>query len=241
MDLVGARRQGGQRLRPAPVGCATGRSGAPRGAPSCAAHGHCAAAARRTSASSAAVSGTMRLAASVGVAARRSATRSHSGLSGSWPIALTTGVVHAEDRPAQRLVGERQQVLDAAAAARDDDHVDGGVGVEFAQRLDDLRHRVGALHRGVANGETALRAIGLWPPRRRRARRRYARPVISPMVLGRNGMGRFSRGSNRPSASSSLRSRSMRASSSPTPTARISVDAQRERAATGEEVGPAAA
>ena len=50
-----------------------------------------------------------------------------------------------------------------------------------------------------------------------------ARPVISPMVLGRNGIGRFSRGSNRPSASSSLRSRSMRASSSPTPTARISL------------------
>ena len=32
------------------------------------------------------------------------------------------------DLAAQRLVGERQQVLDAAAAAGDDDHVDRGVG-----------------------------------------------------------------------------------------------------------------
>ena len=37
----------------------------------------------------------VRFAASVGVAARRSATRSHSGLSGSWPTALITGVVQA--------------------------------------------------------------------------------------------------------------------------------------------------
>ena len=47
------------------------------------------------------------------------------------------------------------------------------------------------------------------------------RPVISPTRLGRKGNGRLSRGSNRPSASSSLRNRSIRASSSPRPTARI--------------------
>ena len=50
-----------------------------------------------------------------------------------------------------------------------------------------------------------------------------ARPVISPTVAGRNGIGRLSRASNSPSASSSRRSRSMRASSSPIPTARISL------------------
>jgi hypothetical protein len=50
-----------------------------------------------------------------------------------------------------------------------------------------------------------------------------ARPVINPITLGRKGSGRFSRGSNRPSASSSRRIRSIRASSSPIPTARISL------------------
>ena len=50
-----------------------------------------------------------------------------------------------------------------------------------------------------------------------------ARPVIRPMVPGRNGMGRLRRESNRPSACSSRRSVSMRASSSPMPMARMSV------------------
>ncbi len=49
-----------------------------------------------------------------------------------------------------------------------------------------------------------------------------ARPVIRPILLGRNGGLRLRRGSNRPSAPSSLRSRSILASSSPMPTARIS-------------------
>ena len=57
------------------------------------------------------------------------------------------------DRPAQRLVGERQQVLDAAAAAGEHDDVHLRVAVQLAQRLDDLRHRVGALHGGVADRE----------------------------------------------------------------------------------------
>ena len=41
---------------------------------------------------SSAMSGTTSLAASVGVEARTSATRSSSGWSGSWPMAETTGV-----------------------------------------------------------------------------------------------------------------------------------------------------
>ena len=41
---------------------------------------------------SSATEGTTRFAASVGVAARRSATLSSTGLSGSWPMAETTGV-----------------------------------------------------------------------------------------------------------------------------------------------------
>ena len=68
-----------------------------------------------------------------GVEARTSATRSSSGWSGSWPIAETTGVRHRVHGADQRLVGERQQVLDRAAAAGDDDHVDVGVAVEPAR------------------------------------------------------------------------------------------------------------
>ncbi len=49
----------------------------------------------RTRASSSAMSGTTRLAASVGVEARRSATSSSRGRSASCPIALTTGVRHS--------------------------------------------------------------------------------------------------------------------------------------------------
>jgi len=57
------------------------------------------------------------------------------------------------DRAAQRLVGERQQVLDAAATAGDDDHVDGGVAIQLAQCLDDLWNGIWALHDGVAHLE----------------------------------------------------------------------------------------
>ena len=45
-------------------------------------------------------------------------------LSVSWPIARDHRRAAGEHRPAQRLVGERQQVLDAAAAPGHDDHVD---------------------------------------------------------------------------------------------------------------------
>ena len=59
-------------------------------------------------------------------------------MSGSWPIAETTGVRTAWTARTSALVGERQQVLDRAAAARDDDHVDVGVAVEPLDGLDDL-------------------------------------------------------------------------------------------------------
>ena len=48
-----------------------------------------------------------------------------------------------------------------------------------------------------------------------------ARPVISPTPVGRNGSGRLRCGAKRPSAASSFFRRSIRASSSPMPTARI--------------------
>ena len=53
----------------------------------------------------------------------------------------------------QRLVGERQQVLQRAAAAGDHDHVDLGVGVEPLQRRGDLGHRRRPLHRDLLDPE----------------------------------------------------------------------------------------
>ena len=54
-------------------------------------------------------------------------------------------------RSAQRLVGERQQVLHAAAASGQHDDVHRGVSVEHSECLDDLTHRQRTLHRDVAD------------------------------------------------------------------------------------------
>jgi hypothetical protein len=56
-------------------------------------------------------------------------------------------------RPDQGLVGEREQVLERAAAPRDHDHVDLGVGIEAVQRVDDLAGRVRPLHRYLLDPE----------------------------------------------------------------------------------------
>ena len=53
------------------------------------------------------------------------------------------------DRTDQPLVGERQQVLDRAAAARDHDHVDAGVAVQAVDGGHHLGGGAGALHGGV--------------------------------------------------------------------------------------------
>ena len=53
----------------------------------------------------------------------------------------------------QRLVGERQQVLDRAAAAGDDDDVDLGMALQAAERLHHLGGRALALHGGVGDLE----------------------------------------------------------------------------------------
>ena len=79
------------------------------------------------------------------------------GESGSCPIAETRGVRIACDRAHQPLVGERQQVLDRATAARDDDDVDRGVALEGLDRRDHLAGGVHALHRGVLHGEVHAR------------------------------------------------------------------------------------
>ncbi len=55
------------------------------------------------------------------------------------------------DGAAQRFVGERQEILDASAAASEDDDVDYRVGVEFLQRFDHLGNSSRALNRGVTH------------------------------------------------------------------------------------------
>ncbi len=57
------------------------------------------------------------------------------------------------DLPAQRFVGERQQILHAAAATSEHDDVDLRIGVQRTQRFDDLWHGVGPLHHGAAHRE----------------------------------------------------------------------------------------
>ncbi len=59
-----------------------------------------------------------------------------------------------EDGPDHGLVGEREQVLDRAAAAGDDDHVDVRIAVEQLHCVDNLSRGMHALHRGVLHGET---------------------------------------------------------------------------------------
>ncbi|SHW96689.1 Uncharacterised protein [Mycobacteroides abscessus subsp. abscessus] len=173
-----------------------------------------------TSACSAAASGTTRLAASVGVAARRSATRSHSGLSGSCPTALTTGVVQAaiSRHSVSSENGSRSSTLPPPRAIT----MTSTCGAASrARRASTICGTALVPCTAVFRMSKWTAGQRLWATVTTSCSAADARPVMRPMVLGRNGIGRFIRGSNNPSASSSRRSRSMRASSSPMPTARI--------------------
>ena len=104
--------------------------------------------------------------------ARTSATRSTSGVSCSWPIADTTGVEHAATARHQPLVRERQQILDAAAAAGEHDHVD----LAGRDRAGQRGQRSAAPRRRPARPPrrpgTAPAGSGAWRSRPRRAWRR---------------------------------------------------------------------
>ena len=166
-------------------------------------------------------SGTTRLAASVGVAARRSATRSDSGESGSCPIAETTGVRHreiarisdssekgrrssTEPPPRARMMTSTTGSASSSASAS---RIWGTADTPCTAVLRTAKRTSGQRPRATS---TTSRSAAL------------ALPVIRPTHVGRNGSGRLRRGSNRPSAARACLSRSMRASSSPTPTGRIS-------------------
>ena len=51
--------------------------------------------------------------------------------------------------PDQGFLGEREQVLDRATAAGDDDHVDGGVGLQLVERGNHLGNGLRALDGGI--------------------------------------------------------------------------------------------
>ena len=84
-------------------------------------------------AASASRSGLAAAAAAVGVGARRSATKSAMVKSVSWPTPLTTGMARGGDRARHDLLVEGPQVLEASAAAADDEHVDLGARVGRAR------------------------------------------------------------------------------------------------------------
>ena len=143
------------------------------------------------------------------------------------------------DRADEPLVGERQQVLDRAAAARDDDDVDLGAARRARARRRSPRStaltpctatsRISNTHAGPApTGVLDDVALGVAARARRRARRGGAG----------TGSGFLRAGSNRPSAASRFLRASSWASSSPRPTGRISVGAERERAAGGVVLRP---
>ena len=165
---------------------------------------------------------------------RTSATRSDSGLSGSAHRADHRRGAR-RDGAAQGLVGERQQVLDAAPPRAMTMTSTSGSGRVRPGR-DDLGDGGRPLHGGVADRRSAHRGPALAAATVvTSCSAALARPVIRPMVDGRNGSGRLSRGSNSPSASSSWRSRSI------APAARRAdranrVDPQRERSAHGVEL-----
>ena len=62
------------------------------------------------------------------MSARTSAARSESVTSISWPTAETTGSRLGGDRTDDDLFVERPQVFEAAAAAANDQHIDGAIG-----------------------------------------------------------------------------------------------------------------
>ena len=164
-------------------------------------------------------SGTIRLAASVGVEARRSATKSSRGVSTSWPMALTTGVT------ALATALTRASLLKGSRSSNEPPP-------RVITMTSTLRSASSSLKAALTSGTvfgpwTATVRISNWTAgQRRRAfsttsfSAALARPQMSPILCGRNGKGRFRSKSNSPSdASIRLRCSSL-ASSSPTPTGR---------------------
>ena len=65
------------------------------------------------------------------------------------------------DRADEPLVAEREQILEAAAAAREHDHVDAGLRAELAQRVDDALRGARALDVRLGDEHVRRREAGL--------------------------------------------------------------------------------
>jgi hypothetical protein len=167
------------------------------------------------------MSGTTRLAASVGVEARTSAARSISGVSTSCPIAETIGV----SAPATRRVScssEKGSRSSSEPPPRE-------------MMMTSTSSRASSSFSAAETSRTAFvpctatsRISNCTAGQRRRALTTTSRsaadsrPQISPTTRGRKGSGFFRAAANRPSAASTRLSCSSRASSSPSPTGRMS-------------------
>ena len=178
--------------------------------------------ARRRFIPSSATSGTILLAASVGVEARISATSSRMGRSASCPMAETTGVRASETARTMASLekGSRSSMLPPPRAMTMTSIC--GSSSSSARFL---------ITPGTASGPcTAQLRISNCAAGHRRCTLRTtsfcaseSRPVMRPMRFGRNGRRSFRLGSKRPSAANCFFRRSSRASSSPSPTARMSL------------------
>ena len=159
-------------------------------------------------------------------------------MSCSWPMAETTGVVHAAIARHERLVREGREILQRPAAACEHDHVDLAVLVEPAEG-------------------TPVRAVRPRPAQRtprsrteREGKRRRAfsttsclaaasRPQTSPMSRGKRGRTCLRSAANRPSAASAVLSRSSRASRSPRPRRATAWTRSDSSPGAREQLGPA--
>jgi len=156
------------------------------------------------------------------VDAATSATRSSSGESGSWPIALTTGVRHADTARISVSLenGSRSSTLPPPRA------------MTITSTSSSASSRSSAATTSLTADVPCIATFSIrndTPANRRREfstmsrSAALARPVIRPTRRGRNGSERLRSAANRPSAASSRLSASRRASSSPRPSWRISV------------------
>ena len=176
--------------------------------------------ARATPARSSTTSGTIRLPASVGVEARRSATQSSSGWSFSCPMALTTGV------RAAATARIRDSSLKARRSSKEPPPraitMTSTSAMASSSRSAWVTART-APEPWTATSRTSKSTAG----QRRDALRMTSfsaselRPVTRPTRRGSRGRGFFRAASKSPSSARARRSRSSRSSRSPRPTGRM--------------------
>ncbi len=180
--------------------------------------------------------GTTRFAASVGVDARRSATKSTSGASCSWPIALTTGVrqeATARTRasllkgsrsstlppPRARMITSTSGIASSSASAA----VTAATACTPCTGTSRTSKAI-AGHRSRALTSTSSIAA-------------LARPHTRPIRFGMKGRGFLRSGANSPSAASRSFRRASCASSAPSPTGRISLARMDNEPRAGQKSG----